>query len=53
MEQDNRVMIERLTGVPVLAVVEEGGTELSATAEELLALYETGQENSTEKKVVG
>ena len=53
MEQDNRVMIERLTGVPVLAVVKAGDTELASTAEELLALYETGQENSTEKKVVG
>lgn len=39
METDNRLMIEALTGVPVLAVVEDGDTELAMDAEMLAGLY--------------
>lgn len=39
MEEDNRRMIQALTGVPVLDVVACGQQDLHLSAEELLALY--------------
>ncbi len=39
MEEDNRKMIEELTGVRVIAVVKPGDTELELPADELAALY--------------
>jgi len=40
MEEDNRKMIEAITGVPVIATVQKGDTELAMDAAELAALYE-------------
>ena len=40
MEEDNRQMIEAITGVPVLAVIEPGAQELDMDAAALAALYE-------------
>lgn len=40
MQEDNRRMCEHLTGVRVVACVQEGDTELSISSEELKALYE-------------
>lgn len=40
MEEDNRRMCEALTGLPVLACVEENSTVLPIDAQELAALYE-------------
>lgn len=39
MEEDNRRMIEELTGVKVIAVVEPGATELDIDTEYLASLY--------------
>ena len=39
MEEDNRRMIEEITGVPVLAVIEPGARELAMDAAALAALY--------------
>ncbi len=39
MEEDNRRMIEELTGVKVIAVVEPGATELDIDPEYLVSLY--------------
>ncbi len=41
MEEDNRDMIEKITGVPVIAVVKKGDTELDIDATFLAGLYET------------
>ncbi len=40
MQEDNLVMCERLTGIPVVARVQDGDTELDMPADALLALYE-------------
>lgn len=40
MEQDNKVMIETLTGVPVIACVPEGASDLAVSPDTLAALYE-------------
>lgn len=40
MEEDNLVMCQLRTGLPVLAKVEEGGTELKIDEDALCALYE-------------
>lgn len=40
MHQDNRAMVEELTGVKVLACVKEKDTELDLSLEQLLWLYE-------------
>ncbi len=40
MEEDNKVMIEALTGVPVVAVIGENETELDMDAGALAQLYE-------------
>ena len=40
MEEDNRCMIEAITGVPVIAAVGKGDTELAMDAADLAALYE-------------
>lgn len=40
MEEDNRYMIEEITGVPVVGIVEENDTELSVDVSKLLELYE-------------
>ena len=39
MQEDNAEMIEKLTGVPVLAKVEEGGRELDIAPETLACCY--------------
>ncbi|MDD3369687.1 MAG: dethiobiotin synthase [Lachnospiraceae bacterium] len=39
MEEDNRQMITYMTGLPVIACVKPGDTELDIEAEELAALY--------------
>lgn len=39
MENDNREMIEALTGIPVLATVIDGEQELSVTAKKLTQIY--------------
>lgn len=39
MEEDNRKMIEAMTGVPVVALVRRGDAELAMDAEALAALY--------------
>lgn len=39
MEEDNRRMIEALTGVPVLDVLADGERDLHLSAEQILALY--------------
>lgn len=40
MEADNKEMVEKLTGIPVLTCVKENETELSMTVEMLLKLYD-------------
>ena len=40
MEEDNKFMIEEITGVPVVGVVEENDTFLSMDISKLLELYE-------------
>lgn len=40
MEQDNKAMIETLTGVPVIACVPEGAPDLGVSAASLAALYD-------------
>ena len=40
MEDDNIFMCEYMTGLPTLAKVKDGDTELAMDAEELMALYE-------------
>ena len=40
MEEDNKTMIEELTGVPVVGIVKENDTALSMDLSDLLALYE-------------
>lgn len=40
MEEDNKKMIERLTGVPVLTTVAEGQTEINLRAEQIAAFYQ-------------
>jgi len=39
IEEDNRKMVERFTGMPVVAVVHDGDTELEIEAEKLEELY--------------
>lgn len=39
MQEDNRAMVERLTGVPVLAFIQQGDTEMDIKIEELIKLY--------------
>jgi len=39
MEEDNKTMVENLTGLPVLASVKDNDTELNLEAEYLAALY--------------
>lgn len=39
MEEDNLKMIEKVTGVPVIATVHEGAQDLNITAKELSKLY--------------
>ena len=41
--EDNRKMCEYYTGVPMVACVADGDTELSMDAEDLKALYETAE----------
>ena len=43
LHEDNRKMCEYYTGVPVVACVADGDTELSMDAEDLKALYETAE----------
>ena len=40
MEEDNRRMVTEMTGVPVLAVIQENAAELEMDAEVLASLYE-------------
>ncbi|SUP44252.1 dethiobiotin synthase [Veillonella criceti] len=40
MEQDNKKMIETLTGVPVIACVPEGASDLGVSADSLATLYD-------------
>lgn len=40
LHEDNRKMCEHITGVPVVACVKDGDTQLDISAETLLALYE-------------
>ena len=40
MHRDNREMIERLTGIPVIAAAEHGYKDLDIDAEFLKSLYE-------------
>lgn len=40
MEEDNKVMIEALTGVPVVATVAEQATDIALTAEQIAAFYQ-------------
>ena len=40
MHEDNLAMCERLTGVPVVACVQEGDRDLRLSAENLKALYD-------------
>lgn len=40
MEEDNKVMIEEITGIPVIATVKKGDTELDIDAEFLAGLYD-------------
>ncbi len=39
LELDNKKMIEEITGIPVIALVQEGDTEVSMDADKLAALY--------------
>ena len=39
MQEDNRAMVEELTGIPVLACVKEGDRELEGPLDGLLAAY--------------
>lgn len=39
MEEDNARMIEEITGVPVLAFVQDGDKELAMDPDRLAALY--------------
>lgn len=41
MEEDNKYMIEELTGLPVIACVHDQDTDLRMDAEELAAMYDT------------
>ena len=43
LHEDNWKMCEYYTGVPVVACVADGDTELSMDAEDLKALYETAE----------
>ena len=43
LHEDLRKMCEYYTGVPVVACVADGDTELSMDAEDLKALYETAE----------
>lgn len=40
MEEDNRCMVEEMTGVPVLATIQENAADLEMGAEVLASLYE-------------
>lgn len=39
MEEDNKKMVEMMTGIPVIAVVKDDDTELNIDTDELAALY--------------
>ncbi len=39
MQEDNRIMVEELTGLPVLACVKEGERELEGPLDRLLEAY--------------
>ena len=39
MQEDNRIMVEELTGIPVLACVKEGDRELEGSLDSLLEAY--------------
>ena len=43
LHEDNRNMCEAYTGVPVVACVADGDTELSMKAEDLMALYKSAE----------
>ena len=43
LHEDNRNMCEAYTGVPVVACVADGDTELSMKAEDLKALYKSAE----------
>ena len=47
--EDNRKMCEFYTGVPVIACVVDGDTELSIGAEELKSLYDDGKSCSAKQ----
>lgn len=47
--EDNRKMCEFYTGVPVIACVADGDTELSIGAEELKSLYDDGKSCSAKQ----
>ncbi len=40
MQEDNARMIEEMTGIPIVAVIENGATELAMTVTDLKMLYE-------------
>ena len=40
MEEDNRLMCEELTGIPVIACVADGATDIQLDADFLASLYE-------------
>lgn len=40
MQEDNKAMMEALTGVPVVAVIPEQATDIALTAEQIAALYQ-------------
>lgn len=48
--EDNRKMCEFYTGVPVIACVADGDTELSIGAEELKSLYDDGKSCSANRR---
>lgn len=39
MEEDNKIMIEQLTGLPVIACVEEGATDIGVSVPQLESLF--------------
>ena len=42
MHEDNRCVCEQITGIPVVACVQEGDTSLRLTAKQVRALYDRG-----------
>ncbi|MBQ4465738.1 MAG: dethiobiotin synthase, partial [Oscillospiraceae bacterium] len=53
MEEDNRKLCEELTGIPVIACVEDGCTDLALDAEQLAALCESMLTTLENKRVQG